>query len=601
MKRLLIIPILLSSLYGAQNTELLNDDVSVQKSKREAVFAFSNLSYETLEQDLPTLMCSTRGICAPLGKFRVKINPKVVDTLLKKDLPLLISTKFDKIELNKNSMEIITPRSNFSSELNSSFLFDGANISYKEFQKRSEIYLNSKIAPYSANLLKETIDTRYEDSSSNNVETFINTQAKELGIDVEALNVLMNSSYAFSFYMPKITGEILIRRVVERTKNGYEKTHYTTSLNIKVETIMDVYKFKDGKYVYYKSFTSHKDKSFGSALARNFGANRSNVTYFVPRQNTIAPLFESSFKSQYKDNIFTLSNIIKEDPLFSLNAPLTKVDGDSLYIDLGTQEAIRVNQPFEIYTYDLEGKSSKVGYAKVDSIGYNCLKDTQTPHKPSSLDLIKGDASQLDMAVEIPYSGSSISFDAFYNTRTFESDNADYGVSSGGALSFNGDIGYLSSSSAMRNFFMKLSFGFAYVKGGKNIGSGYSAMTLFGMHKKFDIKSGFFTTLGADLKFEYLANTFNDGNSGELYTSLFTINPLLGLGYEFSPYSNLKLSVGYDFALYSDYSTANRYYFAPTYDFKSKDNINFLVSYEKSLDFTGIFSGIIKNANTCDK
>jgi len=207
-------------------------------------------------------------------------------------------------------------------------------LSVKEIAK----LMNEKLSPAIVSILENVVDSRAgELITESQKQTFLATKAKELGITLEQITLVMNSAY---IYLPVITG--YSRSVSKSGSISYSLKGGIIWFHVDMSSGKPVVVQKVAK----KTSASDSDKDDAEAFAATSEALAHNL------------------------QIATRS--IDE---FKLTAPITEVDGGDIHFQLGLKEGIALDDPYwvgEWMVNDSGGvKFQKNGWVRVGGIADN--------------------------------------------------------------------------------------------------------------------------------------------------------------------------------------------------------------------------------------
>ncbi len=587
------------SLSAAEDASTMDTDDSVKKSDRKTVFGLSELGLETTTYTFPVTYCPLNGNCYLRGSWSITIDQAFADNVLQTELQTLISNRFDKVIASDNDIAILTPTQDFNAQSADIGGFDFETGSKDDFNNAVLGYLNGKVAGSVREVLDKSKEVRYESMDDAARESFMNTQAKESGIPMHLLEKLMGSSYAFALYLPQIVGSITVSQVERTRPNGSKYIVYSSSLSAPLNTELYVYSFDYDKYKLYKVIDS-KVKGFdvGSAIAKMISGSGGITTPSFPSNSDGVRVFHQVFKDSFKDSIIAIQNRLKEDRSFAISAPVSMVEGSTVYSNIGNQEDIRVDHPMYTYTTNMEGESVKGAWIKVRKPGNNCLLLPAGERTESEASIVRGDVEEFDLAVEVPYTGvffgleyENIGRSYTDNTVTTGDDQVDLGQLNLFSLYFNGDLGYILNKPFMSEVWMNLDLGVgSHGSDITGIDSGTAYQLAFGLTKRFDISNGIYIGAGADLSFIGASNTYQFNSTLSLQTSVISLRPEVSVGYQFSPFVEVNAGLGYDLP----FSTSAAAYIDTDkqfdVDISANSGVSLMFSASYHVDFAGPFA-----------
>ena len=592
---------------AAEDATVTNADASVKKSERKTVFGLSELGLEAKTYTFPITYCPLKGKCVPRGSWSITIDQNYADEILNKELGTLISNRYDKIIASKGDISIETPTEDFIEKLDSKS-FDFETGSFEEFDKAVLKYLNESMAPKVAKALEISKEARYKNTESSEYQTFINTQAKETGIPAHMLEKLMSSSYAFALYLPKITGAITISQVERTDAKGNKYIAYSSTLSAPLNTKLLIYKFDGEKYSHYSVVTSEASGfNLGAMMAKSISGSSGVTTSSMPTDADGVRIFNEVFQTSFKDTLIALQTRVKNDKNFVITAPVTHVEGSTVYSSIGVQEDIRVDHPMYAYRTNLEGEAVESAWVKIRVPGKNCALMADDKRTESAGELISGEIEEADLLVEMPWTGVFFGLQYENVGRSFtdnvSSENMDFGALNIVSLYFNGDLGYLMNSPIMSDVWMNLDLGLG--ASGSNLDSldtGGAYDFAFGLTKRWDIVSGMYIGVGADLDYIATSNAETGTADTSISTSVISIQPEVTLGYQFNPYVEINGGVGYDVPFSTSVSKYRGDTKVADLDIDANSGLSIFISASYHLDFAGPFAKMFASKkNECQK
>ncbi len=596
-----------STAFAEDKAELTSVDESVKKSDRQSVFGLSNLGLEAKTYTFPVTYCPLNGNCVLKGAWSVSVDQDYADTVLNTELDMLISQRYDKIiASDSGDITIKTPREDFISKLPPEKVFSFDTGSVKDFDTQVMDYLNNSIGSKVAQVLTASQEERYANMDESQYESFINTQAKEVGLTPILLKQLMNSSYAFALYLPKIEGSITISQVERTLPNGGKTIVYSSSLSAPLNTQLIIYKFNGSEYERYKFVKSNVEGfDIGSMMAKMISGSAGITTPTFPSNADGVKVFQEVFETSFKDSLIALQNRVKKDRNFAISAPLSSADGSDLTANIGCQEDIRADHPLLVWGTDMEGQAVQKGWAKVRTPGDNCILMAEGNRTESQISLISGEAEESDLIVEAPWTGVFAGIQYQNISRSITDNLSKKEIDGAGSMNlvdvyFAGDLGYILNSSALSDVWFNIDLGVGSASGADaTFDSGLALEGAIGIEKRFDISSGLFVGVGADLG--YFAQGYALKNSDRsLSIGTADIRPEVSLGYQFSPYWQLKGGVGYDLPLMtsSSITDSNDNQVGTQPDLTANAGLSFFFGLDYQVDFAGPFAKMVKRPSS---
>ena len=398
----------LTSLAQDKADQLAADD-SVAVSSRNAIINFGQVWIQDANVTLPVNFC-TRTIkqvetedgetkeesntkCYDSTEWRAEMTEAWVQRQAAKHANVLVTPRYDQLFITPSGLKLITPTSDMNVDLD---LISNPPPyvlpSYRAFKENLLRTLN-ELAPAIARAQGVLNSERYLELPDRERGTFMAEQAKSAGIPLSVFERLTQSTYAFTVYIPRVSGSITVTKVVEEG----EATYYSTDLEAPLNTKLIVFRF-DGEQFNIDLETRY-GRSFGSRLGQSLAGRSNSRSSSPPTISDAQGLFRRTFNASLRDSYITIGNELKKDRRFALTAPISE-GPTGFTMPIGRKEGIRARHPFRIYR-TVDGKERPMGRVRIDTIGDNC-----TEAKPSALTRRGGSIEDFDLAVEEPYGGS---------------------------------------------------------------------------------------------------------------------------------------------------------------------------------------------------
>ena len=606
---------------------LLSADQTQAKSERKVVLGISRLGLEANQFTFPVYYtpAGKNAKTRHIADWTVNLSQDFADAVLADNYPFLIPNRYDKLVYSANQAMILTATKDVKVAISNMKAFSPSLSSYKDFETSEINYLNDEIAQKIAPVLSAAKDARYSEMSGKEAATFITTKAKEVGMPAAVLESLVNSAYAFSVYMPKLTGSISIHQNIYTDSKGRTHTSYSTSLNAPITLDLTVNKMNGTKFAITSEVTSEAGGNTNllaglfEGLAKSISGSSGVSTSYMPNESHAQALFNQAFKDSFKDNILALSTKIKHDRNFAITAPVTEVDGSTAKLNVGVQEDIRVDHPFRIVRTE-DGQENTMGYMKVRTAGDNCLLLPKEKRTQTVGSMIYGSTEEADLAIEHPWTGvfGTLEIESdqgtFLNDKSGSDKDTGTGASNMLALGFNADLGYVMNNPVLSEVWMNMSFGFGTATYDKLptystwwetfTPSGDSALAMkfkMGLEKRFYIASGLYLSGAMDLDYEMqgysYTSSYSTDNDGTLSLGILSVTPEARVGYMINPNLDFYGTLGYNVPVSTSASFAygkDSTELALTDTYSRQSAIDVKVGVNVHLNFAGPFAKMFK-------
>ncbi|MDX2471795.1 MAG: hypothetical protein QNL04_14590 [SAR324 cluster bacterium] len=521
---------------GQSKIENLSADETTKEYERKAILATQDLGLGSKTVVTRVRFCPYNNPrfrfplpCIPIGTKTLEINSSLEKKLNNIYLEKLVSSRFDKVVLAKDQVVITTAQGGTISKSAGglpNFSFETG--SYKQFKGKVEDFLGGLNSPMQE-LLAAAKDARYAEMSDREKESFAVQKAKTLDMPVEFIEKLMNSSYVFALYLPKVRSSATITQV-GRTMNGYVVGYsYVTRVNSPTRPKLLIYNYKapegdgKGKFVYYDTVDGDSGH-YSESVSRPFRPSLRDIDFIFPR--ALLGSVNSSAKNLKQ-------NLIKDD-LFAIVTPVTQASLFSLSANIGTLEDLRIDAPYRIKQTNAEEGVIGTGFAKARRVFKNKYKgngkgEKTQPVGDSQFDIVQGYGSMISSLQEHPWSGTFLYLGL---------DSVDYGLTEINGLEVTGG----NELSAVR-FGMNVDLGYTF-NDAKLSETWFDASLFFGGGSDYamvgDTQASTTPSFGG-LAFD-MYKRFYIGPTG-VYVS-----PFAGLAYYSSSY-DVESIYGYDNAL----------------------------------------------------
>lgn len=554
--------------------ELLQSDESQKKWIRKAVLAVEPVAIDNLNISAPVIKCPPKSVeCTPVGVFNYTLTTNDISMMTSQLYDWLITSRYDRIIIGGKTAEITTLNSKSCVEIPVMPEFKKSDL--KDFSDHLEKYGESV-----DRILNLSLNSRYIELPEKEQETFMVTKAKETGLALEFVSVIMNSAYMFGVKVNGINATGTIKEIsggsstglsvpgadiassaASKLKNAGSGFSVSFQIDIKADILIYKYDPEKKKFIHYKTVPARSGGFLLNMLGLGAGALNAKVFPYQPglQSEEMRSAWHSSFKTSVKALGISGNYELKKDDNFSIFAAVKDVDGSSIYADCGVSEDIRVDHPMIIQEYR-DGKVVQKGFVKARKTGVNCKDRTAT----TRFRRIKGSAEEGDQLREHPWTGFMFTFGGGVKDYriSFLKDGLEMGVggiTGGGQFGFSLDMGYATNL----RFFSEtwLSFG-GYLYGGGGKSPDYY---------NYPFTGGFFLNLSHRIHFTgggafiapQLGMSFGGGSAsadskntmkGDLkFQSLF-VELGLQLGFSFNPNAEMILYGGYQFPVYNKLS-----------------------------------------------
>ncbi len=451
------------STFGAEKVMETMSDETQKKYERKAVMGLDDLGFSQNRLRVPIQYCDATGkqeVCS-LWSFTVDIplDRKVKEEAADIFYGWTITNRFDKIIVGEGKARIETRGSSQVVDASAIPNFTSGTGSFSSFKSRLESYLNGDLKNVVSQLLSGSVQKRYLELPEREQETFMTTKAKEIGVPVEFIRKLMNSSYVFATHIEKIDGSGKITKkmnTVPLTKIKYPSWEISFDLPITARFLIYRYDIEKDQFVMYKELRGNS--GIGTGLFD------SEDMKLLPNHQQAMKAFNNTFKTSMKAAAINANYELKKDDNFAIFAPVMAVDGSSLDAEIGVMEDIRVDHPMEVFQ-NIDGKMVSKGYAKARDVFKNCGEEVGN----SRFGLIKGDAEEYDLMREYPWTGLFFHIGGGMNGREIAAKEGSDDQVLGGSFGMFGlnlgvdlDLGYAFNSSMFSEFWLGLYGSFAF-------------------------------------------------------------------------------------------------------------------------------------------
>jgi hypothetical protein len=588
----LIIPIFAKE----EKIDKLIEDDTLKRYERKAIIFTKDIALETRKVLLPITYCYPTGRrreCINQGFYEYKIDENIEDKIEKLAYELIVSNRFDKILVEKSkgiTMVLPTKTIKMENENIPSFSYDVG--SYKNYQSSVNSFLSKLYQPIKQ-ILIDTKNVRYEQMENKEKESFYVQKAKSSGLPVKFISKIMNSSFAFSLYVPKVSGSIRIdKQVIKKViKNVVVyMTTYEAYLVIYFEPKLSIYRLNadnpDKGFVFY------------STLLGSQGGSSSESFYNKPNKMELYELFESSILSASRASSKYFAYKLIKDNNFAIFVPVNSVSDNILKANIGVLEDLRVDAPYTIRKM-VNSKVKQTGFAKARFVFDNIHKINKKvqPIGSSSFQVIQGSANIVSLMREHPWSGNfafaGISVEKFNLDKIAGFDV----VGSGNFPSFTAgvsrDLGFTLNKAVLSEVWvdMKISTGisdkFIIQDGDDTKMLAPLLIAVSGtMSKRFYISTtGLYVSPKVGIGYSTIIGSLKYDSSGSLRVNSYDVSLGIDTGYNMGPNKEIVFSLAYDISLAN---TKAKY---------SRSNIEFEAEVSRGLSFYLGYRHHIKSFN----
>ncbi len=432
MSKLFLLLAIISILLPIESkiSKLINDD-TLASWERKAILFTKDIGLKSRDISLDITYCvpyKGKRVCNSLGSYDFRISDLLKNESDELLYASLIKNRYDKILFTKDDITIITPTKTTS--LNNKIASLSLNhTSKKTYAKSVNSFLDKVKKPISV-ILKDSINQRYLEMSNQEKGSFFTQRAKSLGVPVEIISNLMNSSFAFSVYSSQLTGSIIINKFIPKKSMSYHEMTISMRNNSnlfinRLNTKTNPIEFNEYKNIYISSS--------GVDSIRN-------TSY--PSRGIFNKSIARAVLSIYKNMATSYAYEIVKDDNFAIMAPVNGVKNNLVYADIGTMEDVRIDAPY-IVRKRVNGEIKETGFVKNRMVFDNSYDGNNKKVGNSEFDVIQGSADIISQLKEHPWKGTFFSIGggvfAFKTNNLFFKTQGIKGLS----LGVNADLGYL--------------------------------------------------------------------------------------------------------------------------------------------------------------
>ena len=318
-----------------------------------------------------------------------------------------IGSRYDKVIMSEDSVSIYIPKKDpikIRKPRNLPLLdwTQSRATSFAQFKANLRGYLK-ELSPVVGDLIDEAKEARFDQMPNAEQESWATQKAKGAGIPADVIMKLASSSFLFALYTPVPKGSVTIDEI--KTKIGKSKvTTYETSVDLLSEPKLLIYRF-DGDSLSFKKY----DELQGTSLTQ-VGESASYPTKRAAERG-IEDLVLPAIKASYNAAGTSLRYELTKDDNFAIIEPVEGVENIKVYATIGTQEDLRVDQPYSLRHTAESGKTIKTGFVKARKVWNNKAKNAPMPNANidgSEFHLIQGSVDEMISQLrETPWTGAA--------------------------------------------------------------------------------------------------------------------------------------------------------------------------------------------------
>ena len=622
---------------AAENTAEIKESSSVAQSQRQVVMGFSDMGLETRQFSFPVTFCddtkkkkskfdsymdaiknpsmdnikgaaeaATCGNPVPLFTWNVSISDEFANDVMLENYPFLISARYDRMVINDKQSVINTAAKDVTVPLSTltSFSYDSGSL--EDYEKRLLAYLNEVVAPNMTKILDESSHARFSEMSSKEAGTFMTTKAKDLGMDEDSYNALMNTGYAFGLYLPKVEGGATITKK-KLSVLGVEAISYEVSLTAPLDTVALVMEWDSNikQFKTYKIINS-KSKSLADFAGKMASGMASSSRLTQPTKEQGQEVFDEVFKTSFKDSVMAINTRLKRDRRFAIQAAVQSVTGDTMVLPVGVQEDIKIDNPMKIVRI-IEGEEKQIGFIKIRNSGMNCLRAPDSVKRTvTTAESIIGDNVEMaDLAVEHAWTGAFLTGSSGVDTATYTigENTEEYGAPMYLNLGFSGDLGYITNTSALSEVWLNIGVGAGFSSTNDDTLNSSSAIAMsIGGEKRHYVGSGVYLGYGVDFNLDTQSYSSKANEENTLKFTSVNVLPKFKAGYLASPDLEFFANVGVGVPLTNTAELDLGGITSDVEDVKRSVGLSLYVGMSYHMDFAGPFAKMAKKPSLeCDQ
>jgi hypothetical protein len=542
MKRFLLVVFVSFLVMGnlSANDRSMKSDDTQKRYERKAVMGLGDIGFSQDSVRINMQFCTSGQSgyrCTPWS-FNVNYSLGYEEKLkaARTFYDWTITNRFDKIIMGDGKAYMFTRDGEISVPTGERIqYFRSGTGTLNSFQSRLESYLNGTLKDNLGELLDVSVTQRYLELPEREQETFMTTKAKDLGITVDFLKALVNSSYIFAAHVQPIAGSGKVIRKERKTMDGRTVYFYDIEFNIPVNVTFLIYNFNGET----KQFTLHK-----KLVAVSGGVSGSTDSFYVvPTPSQVMAAFNDTFQTAIKAASINANYQLKKDDNFALYMPVMSAKGSKIETEFGVMEDIRVDHPFTVMEM-VDGEMKKKGYVRARKVSENCASGY---NPPTVMKRTNGLAEEGDLLREYPWTGLFFNLGFGMNSLSIsgKDGNDDIGgmfLAPGFHLGGSIDLGYSANSRALSEFYMDLFFHLSFgiddsATAGRPLwlggGIGFSKRLYTGT-------AGFYIAPAVNL-------VYNAGLTSNDYTlHNFIVNPQLHFGFSVNPSFDIVFKGGWN-------------------------------------------------------
>lgn len=552
MKKLIVLLVVqiitVFMLSAVSDDSQLKSDGTQKKYERKAVMGLADIGFMQNSINIPMQYCesSQNGYrCSPWS-FTVNYPLEYSEKMeaAKTFYEWTITNRFDKIIMQNGKAEMITRNGKSTIETGEYIpYFSSGTDSLDGFKDRLENYLNTGVKESIGALLEATIEQRYKELPETEQETFMVTKAKELGVSIEFIKTLVNSSYVFAAHVQYIKGAGKVIRKERKSFDGRTVYFYDIEFDIPVNVTFLIYKYdpEAKKFSLYNKLTAVSGMVSGST----------DSFYVIPTHNQVMAAFNDTFQTAVKAASINANYQLKKDDNFALFMTVKAVNGNKVETDFGVMEDIRVDAPFTIMQM-VDGKMKKTGYVRARKVSENCSADYNVP---TIMKKTNGSVEEADQLREYPWTGLFFNLGFGMNssmvtgvvkqvlstgvsTDSLQDMFLTPGLHLGGSI----DLGYSANSSALSEFYLDF-----FIQGSVGIDDSSTVGRLAWFGGGMGISKRLYAGAGGFYFAPALNLAYEGGWTSEDYKiQQFIVNPQLHFGFSVNPSLDVVVKGGWN-------------------------------------------------------
>ncbi|MGC6418006.1 MAG: EB domain-containing protein [Bradymonadia bacterium] len=543
---------------------MLADD-SLAKSTRKVAFAPRTLGRGHREVTADYTVCRKNGDstqCSPGTPMRFSLSTANIDNATDELHAWVVTQRLDRVRIIGNRAEILVKNRPVNIEISSLSQLNANHATAEAFAAESAVWLNRAVGPIMKPLLNDSLVERYKNLPDRERQTFITERAKEVGMPAVFVQKLMNSAFSFTMFMAKPEASYTLSegtRTAYVNGNKVEVPVWTASITLDGEVELTVSRYNPATtgFELYETFTG---ESGSTTFSKSFD-NRQ------PSSSEVRALFDEAHTVMAKAIGINLNYQLMGDENFAIIFPARSVEDSNVDGDVGAQEDIRVDMPVAISRV-IDGVRVHQGYGKARVVAENCNTAQGKQAGSTQFEIIKGDSEVGDRVQVYPWVGVLMHGGAGtlnYSVQQFDLKTPSFeetysgltqvgGEAIGGHFGLKLDLGFVTNSHALSEFWTGMDFFFGEAQGDYILDAGLS------FSKRLYVGAGIYLEPGVAFSFTGLLDDTKvlvpKSDGGEPHEEQFafmaiTGTPSIDLGYNFSPDVELVANAGWSFPFFN--------------------------------------------------